>query len=294
MGFTGNFWGDWFKLLLKLILWGECKAGMGPKKVWRSCNPTHDDETVMKGAPGTCWAEFEPTHDDGAVMSGAPGSGDYLYAGCEFESSFDKIESVAQKENVMASAMAGIEALKGTHLELKTRMEKSVEDFRGYLLAARTGRANVHMLDQIKVDYYGTDTPIAQMGQVSTPEPTLILVQPYDVGMVSAIEKAIRTSSSGLNPMTDGKVIRVPVPPMTEERRKDVVKQLNKTLEDHKTAIRNIRRDGNDQIKKAAKDKLISADDEKRANEEVQQLTDQEIKRIEELFKAKEKEILTV
>ncbi len=194
----------------------------------------------------------------------------------------------------MASAMAGIDALKGTHTELKSRMEKSVDDFRGHLLSARTGRANVHMLDQIKVDYYGTDTPVAQMGQVSTPEPTLILVQPYDMSMVSAIEKAIRTSSAGLNPMTDGKVIRVPVPPMTEERRKDVVKQLNKTLEDHKTAIRNIRRDGNDQVKKAAKDKLISADDEKRANDEIQQLTDAEIRRIEDLFKTKEKEILTV
>lgn len=194
----------------------------------------------------------------------------------------------------MASVMAGIEALKGTHQQLKAKMESTVEDFRGYLLSARTGRANVHMLDQIKVDYYGTDTPVAQMGQVSTPEPTMILVQPYDMGMVSAIEKAIRTSSSGLNPMSDGKVIRVPVPPMTEERRRDVVKQLNKTLEDHKTAIRNIRRDGNDQIKKAAKDKLISADDEKRANEEVQQLTDAEIKRIDDLFKAKEKEIMTV
>ena len=194
----------------------------------------------------------------------------------------------------MASAMAGIEALKGTHQELKTRMEKSVEDFRGYLLAARTGRANVHMLDQIKVDYYGTDMPLAQVGQVSTPEPTLILVQPFEPSMVPVIEKAIRTSNTGLNPMSDGKVIRVPVPPMTEERRKEVVKQLNKTLEDHKTAIRNIRRDGNDQIKKAAKDKLISADDEKRANEEVQHLTDAEIKRVEELFKAKEKEILTV
>jgi ribosome recycling factor len=112
--------------------------------------------------------------------------------------------------------------------------------------------------------------------------------------MVSAIEKAIRTSGTGLNPMSDGTVVRVPVPPMTEERRKDVVKQLQKTLEDHKTAIRNIRRDGNDQIKKAAKDKLISADDEKRASEEVQQLTDAEIKRIEDLFKAKEKEVMTV
>jgi len=194
----------------------------------------------------------------------------------------------------MASAMASIEALKGTHRELKTRMEKSVEDFRGYLLSARTGRANVHMLDHVKVDYYGTDTPVAQMGQVSTPEPTMILVQPYDMSMIGAIEKAIRTSGNNLNPMSDGKVIRVPVPPMTEERRREVVKQLNKTMEDHKTAIRNIRRDGNDHIKKAAKDKLISADDEKRANEEVQQLTDAEIRRIDEMFKAKEKEIMTV
>lgn len=194
----------------------------------------------------------------------------------------------------MASAMAGIEALKGTHQELKARMEKSVEDFRAHLLSTRTGRANVHMLDQVRVDYYGTDTAIAQMAQMSTPEPTLILVQPYDMSMIGTIEKAIRTSPAGLNPMSDGKVIRVPVPPMTEERRKEVVKQLNKTLEDHKTAIRNIRRDGNDHIKKAAKDKLISADDEKRASEEVQQLTDAEIKRIEDLCKAKEKEIMTV
>ncbi|MBS1822701.1 MAG: ribosome recycling factor [Acidobacteria bacterium] len=194
----------------------------------------------------------------------------------------------------MASAMASIAALKGTHQELKSKMEKSVEDFRAHLAAARTGRANVHMLDQVKVDYYGTDTPVAQLGQVSTPEPTMILVQPYDKAMVSAIEKAIRTSGTGLNPMSDGTVVRVPVPPMTEERRKEVVKQLQKTLEDHKTAIRNIRRDGNDQIKKAAKDKLISADDEKRAGEEVQQLTDAEIKRVEDLFKAKEKEVMTV
>lgn len=194
----------------------------------------------------------------------------------------------------MASAMATIVALKDVHSELKRRMEKSVEDFRANLASARTGRANVHMLDQVRVDYYGTDTPVTQMGQISTPEPTLILVQPFDISMVAAIEKAIRTSGTGLNPMTDGKVIRVPIPAMTEERRKDVVKQLNKTLEDHKTAIRNIRRDGNDQIKKAAKDKLISADDEKRASEEVQQLTDAEIRRIEDLFKAKEKEVMTV
>ena len=194
----------------------------------------------------------------------------------------------------MASAMASIVALKDVHAQLKTRMEKTVEDFRANLLSTRTGRASVHMLDQVKVDYYGTDTPLSQVAQISTPEAQLILVSPWEMSMVAPIEKAIRTSGLGFNPMHDGKVVRVPVPPMNEERRKESVKHLAGVLEDHKTAIRNIRRDGNDQVKKAMKDKLISADDEKRANEEIQQLTDAEIKRIEELFKAKEKEIMTV
>jgi ribosome recycling factor len=194
----------------------------------------------------------------------------------------------------MASAMASIVALKDTHAQLKARMEKTVEDFRANLLSTRTGRASVHMLDQVKVDYYGTDTPLSQVAQISTPDAQLILVQPWEIGIVPAVEKAIRTSGLGFNPMHDGKVVRVPIPPMTEERRKEAVKHLSAALEDHKTAIRNIRRDGNDQVKKAAKEKLISADDEKRANEEIQQLTDTEIKRVEELFKAKEKEILTV
>ena len=194
----------------------------------------------------------------------------------------------------MASAMMSIVAWKGTHTQWKSRMEKTVEDFRANLLSTRTGRASVHMLDQVKVDYYGTDTPISQVAQISTPEAQLILVSPWEMTMVAPIEKAIRTSNLGFNPMHDGKVIRVPVPPMNEERRKEAVKHLSTVLEDHKTAIRNIRRDGNDQVKKAAKDKLISADDEKRANEEIQQLTDAEIKRVEELFKAKEKEIMTV
>jgi ribosome recycling factor len=194
----------------------------------------------------------------------------------------------------MASTMATIGALKEVHTQLKGRMEKTVEDFRANLLSTRTGRASVHMLDQVKVDYYGTDTPISQVAQISTPEAQLILVSPWEMTMVAPIEKAIRTSNLGFNPMHDGKVIRVPIPPMTEDRRKETVKNLAGVLEDHKTAIRNIRRDGNDQVKKAAKDKLISADDEKRANEEIQQLTDAEIKRVEELFKAKEKEILTV
>ena len=194
----------------------------------------------------------------------------------------------------MASAMASIVALKDVHAQLKTRMEKTIEDFRGNLLSARTGRANVHMLDQVKVDYYGTDTPVAQVAQITAPEAQLILVQPYEISLVPIIEKAIRTSSQGFNPMHDGRVIRVPIPPMNEERRKDAVKSLAGILEGHKTSMRNIRRDGNELIKKAAKDKLISADDEKRATEEVQQLTDGEIKRLEDLFKAKEKELMTV
>jgi ribosome recycling factor len=193
----------------------------------------------------------------------------------------------------MASAMAN-GPLKNVYAQLKTRMEKTVEDFRANLLSTRTGRASVHMLDQVKVDYYGTDTPLSQVAQISTPEAQLILVSPWEMTMVAPIEKAIRTSNLGFNPMHDGKVIRVPVPAMTEERRKETVKHLAGVLEDHKTAIRNIRRDGNDQVKKAAKDKTISADEEKRANEEIQQLTDAEIKRVEELYKAKEKEILTV
>jgi len=194
----------------------------------------------------------------------------------------------------MASAMANMEALKGLHDQLKTRMNKTVDDFRANLLSVRTGRASVHMLDQVKVDYYGTDTPVAQIAQVTTPEANLIVVQPWEISLVGAIEKAIRTSGQGFNPMHDGKIIRVPIPPMTEDRRKEAVKKLAGVLEDHKTSLRNIRREGNESVKKAAKDKLISADDEKRANEEIQALTDGEIKRVEELFKAKEKEVLTL
>jgi ribosome recycling factor len=194
----------------------------------------------------------------------------------------------------MASAMAGMEALTGVYDGLKSRMSKTVDDFRANLLSVRTGRASVHMLDGIRVDYYGTETPLNELARLSTPEATLILVQPNDPSIVTAIEKAIRTSGHGFNPMHDGKIVRVPVPPMTEDRRKEAVKLLAGTVEDHKTSIRNIRRDGNETVKKAAKDKLISLDDEKRANDEIQQLTDAEIKRIDELFKAKEKEVMTI
>ena len=194
----------------------------------------------------------------------------------------------------MASQMANIPALKELQGQLQIRMKKAVDDFRESLLAARTGRANVHMLDNIRVDYYGSEMPINQLAQVSAPEAQLIVVQPFDMGVVGLLEKAIRTSGQGFNPMHDGKIIRVPIPAMTEERRKDAVKQLSGVLEDHKTSVRNVRRDGNDSLKKAAKDKIISADDEKRASEEIQQMTDSEIKTLEDMFKNKEKELMTV
>ena len=184
--------------------------------------------------------------------------------------------------------------LKDIRAQLKSRMEKAVEAFRREMAATRTGRASVHMLDTVNVEYYGSQMPLNQIAQVHAPEPQLITVQPFDPTSLPAIEKAIRTADLGLNPMNDGKLIRVPVPPLTEERRKDMVKHLHKILEEHRTAIRNIRRDGNDAIKKAMKDKKITEDDEKRAMDEIQKLTDDEIKKMEDMSKAKEKEVMEI
>jgi ribosome recycling factor len=192
------------------------------------------------------------------------------------------------------SAIASIPALKEVYTQLKGRMDKAVEDFRNNLAAARTGRATVHMLDPVRVPAYGSEMPLNQVATVHAPEAQLLTVQPYDPGIMGDIEKAIRSAGLGLNPQNDGKLIRIPVPPLTEERRREMVKHLNKILEDHRTAVRNIRRDGNDAIKKAMKDKKISEDEERRALEEIQRLTDDEIKRMEELCKTKEKELMTV
>lgn len=194
----------------------------------------------------------------------------------------------------MASFMEGNPALKGVYSDLKHRMDQSVADFQANLAATRTGRASVHMLDQIKVDYYGTPTPLNQMAQLSAPEPQLIVISPWDPTVLKEVEKAIQTASLGFNPISDGKVIRVPIPPMTEERRRDVCKHINKVLEEHRTAVRNVRRDGNDALKKLAKDKKISEDDEKRALEEVQKMTDGEIRRMEELSQKKEADVMQV
>ena len=192
------------------------------------------------------------------------------------------------------SVMAGLPALKETYSQLKTRMDKAVDDFRNNLSSARTGRASIHMLDSVRVPYYGTEMPLNQIAQVGAPEAQLITVQPFDPTAIAEIEKVLRSSEYGFNPQNDGKLIRVPIPALTEERRKEMVKHLHKVLEDHRTAVRNIRRDGNDSIKKAMKDKKITEDEEKRGLDEIQRLTDDEIKKMEELSKGKEKEVMEI
>ena len=191
-------------------------------------------------------------------------------------------------------SMAAIPALKDSFVQLRTRMDKAVEAFRQEMTSTRTGRASVHMLDGVTVDAYGSQMPLNQLANVSAPEPQLITVQPWDVSLIGAIEKAIRGGDLGLNPQNDGKLVRVPVPALTEERRKDMVKHLHKVLEEHRTAVRNIRRDGNDLIKKAMKDKKITEDEERGALEQIQKLTDDEIKKMEELAKGKEKEGMSI
>ncbi|HTM89187.1 MAG TPA: ribosome recycling factor [Terriglobales bacterium] len=195
----------------------------------------------------------------------------------------------------MAQAtMAAIPGLKEAYATLKGRMDKAVDDFRREMAAVRTGRASVHMLDSVQVEYYGSPMPLNQIAQVHAPEAQLITVQPFDPSSLGNIEKAIRAGDLGLNPMNDGKIIRVPVPPLTEERRRDMVKHLHKILEEHRTAVRNIRRDGNELIKKALKDKKITEDDERRSLEEIQRLTDDEIKKMEEMSRSKEKEVMEI
>ena len=192
------------------------------------------------------------------------------------------------------SIMAGIPALKDLNADLRRRMDQAVATFQASLASTRTGRASVHMLDQVKVDYYGTHTPISQLAQVSAPEPQLIVIAPWDPTILKEIEKAIQAADLGYNPQSDGKIIRIPVPPMTEERRRDVCKHINKILEEQRTSVRNVRRDGNDALKKLAKEKKISEDDEKRSLEEVQKMTDEEIRRMEEMSQRKEAEVMQV
>jgi ribosome recycling factor len=186
------------------------------------------------------------------------------------------------------------QSVKEIEANAKTRMEKALSDLQHDMAGVRTGRASVSLLDNVRADYYGTPTPVNQMATLHVPEPTLITLQPWDVSQIGVIEKAIRSADLGLNPSNDGKLIRVPIPPLTEERRKELVKKLHHVAEDHRVAIRNIRRDSNENVKKLLKDKLISEDDERRALEETQKLTDTYMQKLDVAAKNKEKEILEI
>jgi ribosome recycling factor len=190
--------------------------------------------------------------------------------------------------------MTTIGTSKEAMAQARLRMEKAVEDFRHDLAGLRTGRANVALLDSIRVDYHGTPMPVNQLGTVTVPDPMTIVIAPWDPGAVPLIDKAIRSSDLGLNPASDGKVVRVPVPSLTEERRKELVKHLHRVLENHRTAVRNIRRDLKEAVEHLEKEKKISEDERKRSVDELDKLTHTETKKIEDLSAAKEKEILEI
>ena len=184
--------------------------------------------------------------------------------------------------------------VKEVESNVRTRMEKAVSDLQHDMSSIRTGRASVSILDHVRVDYYGTPTPLNQLGNLHVAESSLITVQPWDVSQIGPIEKAIRAANLGLNPANDGKLIRIPIPPLTEERRRDLVKQLHGVAENHRVAIRNIRRDGNESVKKLLKDKAITEDDDRRAHDEIQKMTDNYMGKLDQAAKAKEKEVLEI
>ena len=197
-------------------------------------------------------------------------------------------------EQPAATAAAPFNSVKEVEANLRTRMEKALGDLQHEMATIRTGRASLGILDHIRVDYYGTPTPLNQLANLHVPEPSLITIQPWDVSQIGPIEKAIRVSDLGLNPANDGKIIRLPIPPLTEERRKELVKKLHGVAEHHRVAVRNVRRDGNEAVKKLFKDKKITEDDDKKAHEEIQKMTDSYMDKIDAASKTKEKDILEI
>src|SRR6266700_1256358 len=185
-------------------------------------------------------------------------------------------------------------SIKDVEANLKTRMEKAIGDMQHEMASIRTGRASLGILDHIRVDYYGTPAPLNQVANLHVPEPALITIQPWDVSQIGPIEKSILASDLGLNPANDGKIIRLPIPPLTEERRKELVKKLHATAEHHRVAVRNVRRDGNEAVKKLPKDKKLAEDDEKKARDDIQKLTDSYMQKIDLAAKTKEKDILEI
>jgi len=197
-------------------------------------------------------------------------------------------------EQPAAPSGPSFETVKDVETGLRTRMEKAVADLQHEMAAIRTGRASLGLLDHIRVNYYGTPTPLNQVANLHVPEPSLITIQPWDVSQIGVIEKAIRASDLGLNPANDGKIIRLPIPALTEERRKEMVKKLHAAAEHHRVAVRNIRRDGNEAVKKLAKDKKINEDEDKKAHDDIQKLTDSYMAKIDAAARTKEKDILEI
>jgi ribosome recycling factor len=197
-------------------------------------------------------------------------------------------------KNDQTATAQGFQTIKDVEANAKSRMEKVVADLQHEMSGIRTGRASISIFDSIRVDYYGTPTPLNQVATLHVPEPSMITIQPWDNSQIGPIEKSIRASDLGLNPSNDGKLIRVPIPPLTEERRKEIVKRLHHVVEDHRVAMRNIRRDANEALKKLLKDKLVSEDDERRSLDEVQKMTDAYIAKLDQASKTKEKEIMEI
>lgn len=196
------------------------------------------------------------------------------------------------KQEHQAAPVSTFKNIKEVEASARSRMEKVLADLQNEMAHIRTGRASIGLLDSVRVDYYGSPVPLNQVAQLHVPEPAMITVQPWDTSTIGAIEKAIRSADLGLNPSNDGKIVRVPIPPLTQERRRDLAKKLSHIAEERRVGLRNIRRDANEQLKKMLKDKLISEDDERQALDAVQKLTDNEIGKIDQAAKAKEKEIL--
>jgi len=197
-------------------------------------------------------------------------------------------------EQQEVSGSSTFNTIKEVDANAKTRMEKALGDLQHEMASIRTGRASLGILDHIRVDYYGTPTPLNQVANLHVPEPSLITIQPWDVSQIGPIEKAIRTSDLGLNPSNDGKLIRLPIPPLTEERRKELVKKLHGVAEHHRVSVRSIRRDANEAVKKLLKDKKVTEDDDKKAHDEIQKMTDAYMSKIDQAAKTKEKDILEI
>lgn len=197
-----------------------------------------------------------------------------------------------KQEKEPAPIQSPFTTVKEVETHARGKMEKVLADLQHEMAHIRTGRANIGLLDSLRVDYFGTPTPLNQVAQLHVPEPAMITVQPWDTSLIRAIEKSIRDSDLGLNPSNDGKIVRVPIPPLTQERRRDLAKKLSHIAEERRVGLRNLRRDANDALKKMTKEKLISEDEEKQAHDLIQKLTDGQIGKIDQSAKAKEKEIL--